>query len=51
LDEYSFKKHDGRNFAIQTLSDTKNNFKLTTEMLKIPGGYGKIYYKEKKKSF
>ncbi|CAI2190994.1 5523_t:CDS:10, partial [Funneliformis geosporum] len=38
LDEYSFKKHDGRNFAIQTLSDSKNNVKLKTELLKIPGG-------------
>ncbi|RIA87932.1 Glycoside Hydrolase Family 63 protein [Glomus cerebriforme] len=41
LDEYSFKKHDGRNFAIQTLSDSKNNVKLKTEFLKISeGGHG-----------
>ncbi|CAG8620125.1 14944_t:CDS:10 [Funneliformis caledonium] len=38
LDEYSFKKHDGRNFAIQTITDSKNNVKLKTELLKIPGG-------------
>ncbi|CAB4480583.1 glycoside hydrolase [Rhizophagus irregularis] len=38
LDEYSFKKHDGRNFAIQTLSDSKNNIKLKTELLKNSGG-------------
>ena len=37
MDEYSFKKHDGRNFAIQTLSDSKNNVKLITEFLKISG--------------
>ncbi|GES73190.1 glycoside hydrolase family 63 protein [Rhizophagus clarus] len=41
LDEYSFKKHDGRNFAIQTLSDSENNIKLKTEFLKnSEGGHG-----------
>ena len=45
LDEYSFKKHDGRNFAIQTLSDSINNVKLRTELLKIPGGNHGMKYK------
>ncbi|CAG8462998.1 7789_t:CDS:10 [Acaulospora morrowiae] len=38
LDEYSYKKHDGRSFAMQTITDIKNNLVLKTEFLKAPGG-------------
>ncbi|CAG8456176.1 9202_t:CDS:10 [Ambispora leptoticha] len=38
LDEYSYKKHDGRTLAVQTLTDSANNVTLKTEFLKVPGG-------------
>ncbi|CAG8438177.1 10724_t:CDS:10 [Acaulospora colombiana] len=38
LDEYSYKKHDGRSFAMQTITDMKNNVLLKTNFLKVPGG-------------
>ncbi|RIB03101.1 Glycoside Hydrolase Family 63 protein [Gigaspora rosea] len=38
LEEYSYKKHDGRDFALQTITDAENNVILTTEFLKVSGG-------------
>ncbi|CAG8509008.1 11650_t:CDS:10 [Diversispora eburnea] len=38
LKEYSYKKHDGRSFSLQTITDVKNNLILKTEYLKVPGG-------------
>ncbi|CAG8443656.1 9694_t:CDS:10 [Ambispora gerdemannii] len=38
LDEYSYKKHNGRTLAVQTLKDSTNNVTLRTEFLKVPGG-------------
>ncbi|KAG9307496.1 hypothetical protein G9A89_017326 [Geosiphon pyriformis] len=36
--EYSYKKHNGRSFAMQTLTDEENNVTLKTEFLKVLGG-------------
>ncbi|RHZ88789.1 hypothetical protein Glove_21g288 [Diversispora epigaea] len=40
LKEYSYKKHDGRSFSLQTITDVKNNLILKTEYLKVPGENG-----------
>lgn len=38
LESYTFTEHDGRTAAVQVIKDAANNVKLTTELLKIPGG-------------
>ncbi|RIB19876.1 hypothetical protein C2G38_2244895 [Gigaspora rosea] len=38
LEEYSYKKHDDRDFALQTITDAENNVILTIVFLKVSGG-------------
>ncbi|KAF9933513.1 Processing alpha glucosidase I [Mortierella alpina] len=38
LEKYGWLKHDGRNFGVQQLKDTRNNVELTTEFIKVSGG-------------
>lgn len=38
MDGYTWTMYDARDGGIQVLKDSKNNVKITTEFLKIPGG-------------
>nr|CAG8603675.1 8759_t:CDS:10 [Entrophospora candida] len=41
MKEYSYKKHDGRNFAVQTITDEVSNIILKSEFVKVSSGGGK----------
>ncbi|KAL0085821.1 glycoside hydrolase [Phycomyces blakesleeanus] len=38
INGYGYNKHDGRNYAKQTINDGPSNIAITTEFIKIPGG-------------
>ena len=38
LDSYTWTAYDAREGGVQVIKDSLNNVKLTTEMLKVPGG-------------
>ena len=38
LDGYTWTTYDAREGGIQVIKDSRNNVKLTTEFLKVPGG-------------
>ena len=38
LDSYTWTEYDPRDGGVQVLKDSKNNVKITTEFLKVPGG-------------
>ncbi|KAF9977520.1 Processing alpha glucosidase I [Actinomortierella ambigua] len=41
FEKYGWLKHDGRQYGLQEIKDTRNNLDMTTEFLKFPGGkYG-----------
>ncbi|CAH1761949.1 6763_t:CDS:10 [Entrophospora sp. SA101] len=41
MKEYSYKKHDGRNFGVQTITDEVSNIILKSEFVKVSNGGGK----------
>lgn len=43
--EYNYKKHDGRHFAVQTITDEVSNLVLKSEFVKVSNGDGKGEYK------
>ena len=47
LKEYGYKKHDGRNFALQTLTDEINNFMLKILFNRLWKAEFKERYKQK----
>ncbi|KAG0265379.1 Processing alpha glucosidase I [Actinomortierella ambigua] len=38
FEKYGWLKHDGRQYGLQEIKDTRNNLDMTTQFLKVPGG-------------